>query len=138
MSSNVRADALTGHLVSTLTAALPTRWKIRDAEAKPVKALGIVLFFEQLDFHSEVNGEELPRGFVGVDYMLTLTSPEANVTKATKAVTDALLELLPALDEMPDLYWSDAEKQRLETGETAYRLPVTLISRYTPEPTTTP
>jgi hypothetical protein len=133
MSSNVRADALTAHLVDTLTAALPSKWKVRDAEAKAVKALGIVLFYEQLDFHSQFNGDRLSYGYVYVDYVLTLTSPQTDITKATKAVTEALLELLPALDQMPELFWSDAEKVRLETGETAYRLPVTFISSYLPE-----
>lgn len=135
MSSNLtRADALIAHLTTTLKAALPKTWRIADAEASAANALGIVVYYEQGDLHTTVTNERLPAGFAGVDFSLTLTAPGDDPVKGTRTVTAALLDLLPALDRIEDLYWGPtAEKVRLETGETTYRIPTTLITNYTKE-----
>ncbi len=139
MSSELtRADLLIQHLTDSLRAVLPTGWKVVDAEAGASKSLGTVLYYEQMDVSNEMNSVPLGPGFVGVDFMLTLTAPQSDPEKGTRMVTAALLELLPALDSLEDLYWGPtAEKARLETGETSYRIPVTFISTYlslTPTP----
>lgn len=133
-SDMTRADALIAHLTDALKAALPNKWRIQDAEAGAFQSLGVVVYYEQGDLHTTVTNERLPAGFAGVDFMLTLTAPESDPTKGTRTVTAALLDLLPALDGIEDLYWGPtAEKVRLETGETTYRIPSTLITHYTKE-----
>lgn len=130
-SDTTRADALIQRLEDALREALPTDWRIQDAEAKVTKSLGIVLFYEQGNLSNEVSGTQMPPGHVSVDFMLTLTAPENDPVKGTRAVTSALLELLPALDGLEDLFWGPtAEKIRLESGETAYRIPTTFLSTY--------
>lgn len=133
-SETTRADALIQRLETALREALPTDWRIQDAEAKVTKSLGVVLFYEQGNVSNEVSGTRMSPAHVGVDFTLTLTAPQTDPVKGTREVTSALLELLPALDALEDLYWGPtAEKIRLESGETAYRIPITFLSRYAPE-----
>lgn len=133
-SETARADALIQHLTDALTAVLPAEWRVQDAEAKVTKSLGVVLFYEQGNVSNEVSSVKMPAGYVGVDFMLTLAAPQVDPVKGTREVTSALLELLPALDSLADLYWGPtAEKIRLESGETAYRIPTTFLSTYAPE-----
>lgn len=129
-SETTRADALIERLEAVLKAAVPSTWSVRDAEAKVTKALGIVVFYEQGDISNEIAQKHLNPGYVGVDFTLTVTAPESEPVKGTRTATSALLTLLPALDAMPDLFWGPtATKIRLESGETAYRLPITFLSR---------
>lgn len=133
-SSLERADALIAHLTDALETALPKSWRIVDAEAGALVSLGIVVYYEQGDLHTQVQNERLAAGFAGVDFTLTLTAPEHEPVKGTRRVTAALLDFLPALDGIDDLFWGPtAEKVRLDTGETTYRIPVTLITHYTKE-----
>lgn len=135
MSSDIsRADALIQRLETALTAALPSNWRIQDAESAVSKALGVVVYYEQGGFSNEVSGTRMPDAWVGVHFTLTLTAPQTDPVKGTREVTSALLELLPALDDLDDLFWGPtAEKVRLESGETAYRIPTTFLSTYAPE-----
>jgi hypothetical protein len=130
-------DRLTAELVDTLTTALPADWRIVDADATAQRYLGVVVYYEQGDIVTTINGGPIPTGFVGVEYTLTLAAPEEDPQKGTTTVTDALLDLLPALDPLPYLAWDKASKLRLTTGETCYRLDVVNLTRYTTPPTTT-
>lgn len=130
-------DRLTADLVDTLTAVLPDTWRIVDADTKAERSLAVVLYYEQGDVVTTINGGALPVGFVGTEFTLTLAAPEEDPQKGTKTVTDALMILLPALDPLPYLAWDKAEKVRLTTGETCYRLDVVNLTRYTTPPTTT-
>ena len=131
MSSDLPAvNHLTAALVDTLTAVLPDGWSLRDAEAKTDSALGVVLYYEQGDLVTEINGGPVPIGYVGVEYTLTLTAPETDPQKGTATVTNAALKLLTALDGQPNLYWDRAVKVRLSTGETCYRLAIVHLSTY--------
>lgn len=133
-------DRLAAALVKELTASLPGGWKVRAAEAKAVTSLGIVLYWEQGDLVTTINGAPVPPGHVGVEYTLTLAAPEQDPEKGTTTVTNAVVSLLPALDAMSNLYWDRAEKVRLDTGETTYRLAVVNLSSYhtTTEPDAEP
>lgn len=129
-SETALADALIERLETVLRAALPTDWRIQDAEAKSDKALSTVVYYEQGDISNEVAQQHLNPGYVGVDFTLTVVAPESEPVKGTRTATSALLTLLPFLDAMPDLFWGPvASKIRLESGETAYRLPITFLSR---------
>lgn len=138
MASESVLNQLTAALTAALTAVLPTDWSIRDAEADTGHSLDVVLYYEQGDLVTTINGGAVPPGHVGVEYTLTLTAPETDPQKGTGRVTNAAMDLLPALDTLSDLYWDRAEKVRLNTGETAYRLPVVHLSTYTPTPTPEP
>lgn len=127
-------DALTVHLVDTLTEALPTGWKLWDVEAGTAEALGIVLYYEQGDLVTTINGGKVADGYVGVEYTLTLTAPEKEPVKGQDRLNAAVLEFLPVLDSLANLLWDRAEKIRLSTGETAYRLAVVNLSSYLPNP----
>jgi hypothetical protein len=123
-------DVLTAELVESLTAVLPAEWSIRDAEDKTDRSLSVVLYYEQGDIVTTINGGPIPRHFVGVEYTLTLAAPEEDPAKGRARVTGELLHLLPVLDLMPTLAWDTASKVRLTTGETCYRLEVVHLSRY--------
>lgn len=132
-------DALTEELVASLTAVLPDDWSIRDAEDKTERSLKVVLYYEQGDIVTTINGGPVPVNHVGVDYTLTLAAPEEDPTKGRARVTKELLHLLPILDLMPFLAWDTASKIRFPSGETCYRLDVVHLSRYAnPTPTTEP
>lgn len=139
-SDTVALDALTADLVGSLTAAIPAAWVVRDAEARADRSNAVVLYYEQGDVVTTINGGPIPRGFVGVEYTLTLAAPEEEPTKGRVRVTEALMALLPILDTMPRLAWDTATKVRLQTGETCYRLEVVNLSRYITHttPTTEP
>jgi hypothetical protein len=42
------------------------------------------------------------------------------------------MDLCFLLDAFPQITWSTGSRLRLETGETAYRFPITVLSTYTP------
>lgn len=123
-------DRLAADLVATLTAAVPDDWRIVDADAKPSAYLVPVIYYEQGDIVTTLGGA-LPAGWVGVEYTLTLAAPEQDPITGTRTATGALLHLLPALDGLPYLVWDKAEKLRLTSGETCYRIEVTNLTRLT-------
>lgn len=130
MDSEPMLDALAGALVADLTAVLPEEWKVLDADDQSARALGVVLYYEQGDIVTTINGGAIPVNHLGVEYSLTLAAPEEEPIKGTKTVTTALLELLPVLDASALLVWDRAEKFRTPTGETCYRLPIVHLARY--------
>ena len=128
-------DRLTAELVESLQAVLPSAWTIRSAEAKPERALGVILYHELGDLVNETGGRALPLGVLGATVTLTLVAPETDPEKGSARIGEAILALLPALDRIRTLYWDRAEKMRLPSGETAYRLEVIHLTRYTPTTT---
>lgn len=136
-------DLIEGELVEALQAAVPHDWRVLPAEGQTTQSLGIVLYYEQGALVTTLNGGPVPSGYLGVEFTLTLAAPEADPEKGTKRVTRAITSLLPALDAMSSVYWDRAEKVRLDTGETTYRLTIVSLSRYrtptpNPEPDTEP
>lgn len=139
VSETPRLNALAAGLVAELAAVVPAAWAIRDAEARTDRALGVVLYYEQGDIVTRINGGPVPVGFVGVEFSLTLAAPEEDPQLGTARVTTALLDLLPALDGVQLLFWDRADKFRTPTGETCYRVPVVHLADYTPtDPATVP
>lgn len=135
-SETPRLDRLTAELVDSLATTLPASWSIRDAEAKPERALRTVLYYELGDLVTEHAGTPFPKGILGATVTLTLTAPEAEPVKGTARVQEEVLRLVPVLDGIRTLHWDRAEKIRLQTGETGYRLEVIHLTRYTPTRTT--
>ena len=129
VSETPRLDALTASLVADLSAVVPDTWKVWDAEAGAVESLSVVLYYEQGDLATVVNGQKMPPHHVGVTYTLTVTAPEKEPVKGTKTATEAVLVLLPALDSHRSIFWDRAAKVRLDTGETTYRLDIIHTAR---------
>lgn len=130
-------DRLAEGLITSLAEVVPDDWSIRDAESQTTQALSVVLYYEQGNLVTTINGGPTPVGFVGVEFTLTLSAPEKDPEKGTARVTTALLSLLPALDDSALLFWDRADKFRTPTGETCYRIPIVHLARYTtPDPIT--
>ena len=127
-------DALTASLVDTLTAIIPPTWSIRDAADPAATALGVVLYYEQGEITTIINGQKVPANHVGVTYTLTIAAPEKDPVKGNRTATDALLDLLPGLDAHRAIFWDRAERLTLTTGEPSYRLEIIHIARYKENP----
>ncbi len=133
MSSNLRTVA--ADLEEFLVEQCPSTWRIVNAEKLgSAKTTKVVLTYEQLDVLASANGTDLSVGWVGVSFQLVLSTPETGATKALPRVTNALAELLLVLDSTDQVYYSDATRTRLDTGETAFVLPVVVLATYVPTP----
>lgn len=130
MSSDLtRADRLVNRLTTSLAAACPKGWRFKDAAEGVAASTGIVVYYEQGAVSNEYRNDPLPVGYVGVSFLLTITAPNQDAVKGTRAVTAALLDLIPALDSLDDLYWGPtAEIEQLESGEVFYRIPTLFLS----------
>jgi hypothetical protein len=117
--------------ITTAFGGLPTGWTLVNLDSdNGAKRYGTVLFYEITDVHTELSGLKLPRGILGVDVALTLQVAGTDLEKSGRAAISAALDLIPILDSMDDLYWSDMEKAVRTTGETFYRISVTFIATY--------
>lgn len=130
-SDTTRADKLIERLETVLGDALPEGWRVQDAEGQTTTTLSMVLYYEQGNVRNEVPPANLPAGYLGVDFTLTVAAPEKDPVKGTRSATEGLLVVLPILDGLADIFWGpEAQKERLTTGETVYRIPITFLSNY--------
>jgi hypothetical protein len=120
-------------------AQCPSAWRVVNAETLgTTKTAGVVLSYEQLDLSQEALGQQLPEGVLWVTFQLVLSVPETNAVKAMLRLTGEAATLIRILDASPDLKWGpDATRTRLETGETAFVIPLALLTT-NPEPTPAP
>lgn len=110
-------------------------WRIVDELSTPVDATVPVLYFEYTEIVSSVNGQPLGRDTVGARIDLVL----ASAGKSDEDGADAhVLQLGQALQQFSDIYWDAATKIRLDNGAYAWRVPVTVLSTYTPPADPTP
>lgn len=108
---------------------VPTRWRIIPELSAAQKLTVPALYFEFTRITSEASGAQLPPGHVFADFDLTIAAPEADVTKAENRVDAAVLDLILALDEAEGVAWSTAEKTRLETGQLAWRISLSVLTQ---------
>lgn len=127
MSSDLATVA--ADLADYLVANCPTGWIIADSE-KLRKTTKTALSYEQGDLTIDVIGQDLPTGFIGVEFLLTLSTPETDATKGLPRVTEAMGHLFAALDMTDQIRHANAERVRLDTGESAYRLPIAVLAAY--------
>lgn len=132
MSFDLRSVA--ADLETFLVETCPDAWKVVNAEKLNGKTTGLVLSYEQLDALATANSAPLPAGWIGVTFQLVLSTPETDATKAMPRASRALADLFIALDTSNQVYYDDATRTRLSTGETAYVVPVLVLARYTPTP----
>lgn len=131
MSSNLRT--VKADIQEFLETVTPNNWLVMDAEKVGSQKLSkIGLTYEQLDISAEALGQELPSGWVWVSFQLVLSTPETDAVKGIERLTGVLADFLLILDASPELRWTDATRTRLDTGESAYIIPIALLAETTP------
>lgn len=124
---------------SFLESACPPKWKVLNAEQLgKSKTTGVVLTYEQLDISQNAEGQDLPEGWVWVTFQVVLSVPETDAVKAMARLTPEAGKLIQIFDASPDLRWGpDATRTRLDTGESAFVVPLAVLaSNYPPAPPT--
>lgn len=131
MSSNSLAQAR-AYIHESLEELLPDDFQVLDIEKAGDTFRKLTATYEQGDITSQISGGELPRGVVGVEFVLTLIAPEKQGEAGVSRVSSAVMDLVFALDHMESIAWTTANRVRLSTGESAYRLPITYLATYHP------
>lgn len=118
-------------LEAYLKPLLPQKWRIQNANKPAGKVTGVALTYLQRDVSADaVGGTQIPVGTLGVGFDLQLSTPETDTTKGFARLTTEVLHLFRALDQSPYVSWSNAERGVLETGESTYTIPVTVLTTY--------
>lgn len=127
-------------LQTFLESSVPAKWKISNAETLgTTKTVGVVVTWEQLDISQDTaDATPLPEGWVWVTFQIVISVPETNAARAMVRLTKETGVLLQIFDASPDLRWGpDATRTRLETGESAFVIPLAVLAANNP-PTATP
>ncbi|AZS40048.1 hypothetical protein CVS54_01370 [Microbacterium oxydans] len=137
MSSELATVA--ADLQTFLEAEVPTKWKVINAETLGTsKTTGVVVTWEQLDLSQIAEDQKLPEGWLWVTFQIVISVPETDATKAMPRLTKETGVLLQIFDASPELRWGpDATRTRLETGESAFVIPLAVLASNNP-PTATP
>lgn len=138
MSSELAAVAT--DLQTFLEESVPAKWRVVNAETLGAsKTTGVVVSWEQLDLSWFSDGkEELPLGWLWVTFQIVISVPETDAVKAMPKLTAAAGQLLQILDASPEVRWGpDATRTRLDTGESAFVIPLAVLASNMP-PTPTP
>lgn len=107
-----------------LAPSLPERWLIEEnLKQPPTEYRSPLITFEFTRFESAPDGQELGAGQVGAAIDLVLGSPMSADEKGEDDVDQLALTLVQVIDRQSDMYWSTADKQRLEaTGQWVWRI----------------
>lgn len=133
MSSNSLSEARK-YLQGALTQGLPKDWVITDIEKAGDTFRKLTVTYEQGDIVANISGGELPPGVIGLEFTLNLITPEKDGDKAMTRLGEAAVELAFLLDSLPQLVWDNGSRFRLESGESGYRFPITVLVTYSPAP----
>ncbi|KKX96693.1 hypothetical protein [Microbacterium sp. Ag1] len=110
-------------LKERLAPDLPVRWSIEEnLKQPPTEYRAPLITFEFTRFEAAPDGQELGAGQVGAAVDLVLGSPMTADEKGEDDVDQLALTLVQVLDRQSDMYWSTAEKQRLESGQWVWRI----------------
>lgn len=116
-------------LADRLRPILPTNWKIEPAlKEPPQEFLSPLLVFEFTRLTPDADGQPLGRGFVAAGIDLILGTPKTNEGPAEDDVDQLALTLVRAIDDQADIYFSGAEKQRLDSGQWLWRIHTTVLT----------
>ncbi len=129
MSSSLQT--VTTDIQEFLREAAPESWRVDSV----LNVLGnvqtpLVLTWQFMGVTTEMGANFKGTEYIGAEFMLTLFTNQKDLTKALAALNTALPELLPVLDASPDLSWETAEYAVMDTGESAYRIPITVLCTY--------
>lgn len=105
----------------TLTGILPATWHIEPTLEAPTKRLvtAVYLEFTGITAHT-ANGDELGPDELGANFNLVIQSTSTDTAKAEAEIDAAILPVIRALDAQDDLWWSNAEKGRMQDGGLLY------------------
>ncbi|MFD8768454.1 MULTISPECIES: hypothetical protein [Microbacterium] len=110
-------------LKERLAPSLPTTWAIEEnLKQPPTEYRSPLMTFEFTRFDSAPDGQALGPGQVGAAVDLVLGSPMTAEEKGEDDVDQLALTLVQVIDTQSDMYWSTAEKQRLDTGQWVWRI----------------
>lgn len=131
MSSNtMHLTKVQEELTERLTSVLPA-WTLRDMTEGLTSRTGVVLYLEQGDFTTKPNGDDIPPGFVGCEFDLTVAARYKDPVKGKREATEAAATLCTILDSLRDVYWTTGRRGILTTGEPCYLFPIVALARYT-------
>lgn len=127
-------------LTAAINTALPTL-TTRDMANGITNNPGVVLYIDQGDLATSMQGQQLAPGSVQLSVNLALASRYKDPAKALKELNARILALLPVLDQIPFLHWTTAQRGVLDdTGTPCYIIPALILTTYPapvePEPTT--
>jgi hypothetical protein len=110
-------------LKERLAPKLPDTWTINEAlKQPPTEYRDPLITFEFTRFESAPDGQELGAGQVGASVDLVLGSPMTADDKGEDDVDQLALTLVQVIDAQSDVYWSTADKQRLDSGQWVWRI----------------
>lgn len=115
-------ETLRADVKERLTPLLPEGWKVDSSVEGAVKSLTPVLYVEFVRIDTAFRGEPLGTGQVAASFNLIITDPKTDTTKAEGSVDGHVVQVLAALDSFADMFWDNAEKQRLEDGPLAWKI----------------
>lgn len=119
-------------LRDTIKPLVPQKWRVIHTLEAVQKLTVPALYFEFNRISNTIDGQPAPAGRVLCEFDLVVTVPLGSVEKDEDAVDAAVLDLIRALDSVPDVFWENAEKGRLgaDTGpaQLSWRVPVSTLS----------
>lgn len=113
-----------------LKPALPAKWRIEPAlKEPPQEFLSPLLVFEFTRLDSTADSQPLAPGIAAAGIDLILGTPKTTEGSGEDDVDDLALTLVRVIDAQVDMYWSTAEKQRLESGQWVWRIHTTVLTK---------
>lgn len=127
------ADAdLRQFVMDALAPLLPKKWKFvpvpRNLDTIDVPTL-------VLSLQSISRTASAPLGSRDVEYTLTIIEPKTDPLVAHMALDDLIVDLLGAIDDLPDLVWRTATAVTYGDTATNFAFDITLTTQYTKETT---
>lgn len=127
MSSNL--DTIRTAVDDGIKPNLPADWVTVPNLSAAKNSLSPVLYTEFTGITTEHNGVRIPAGHVICDFDLVIVVPGTDDRKSEDAVDSAVLDLILALDAATtDLVWDKAKKERITTGQLAWRVSLSVIT----------
>ena len=118
-----RLDRVRATLDATLSPVLPETWRtVPHISAPPAQQLTPILYTEFTGISNSHGGVTLPQGLVFCDFDLVIVTALTDDEKGEDDVDAIVLDLIVALDASESLAWESAKKERLATGQFAWRI----------------
>lgn len=108
---------------------VPEDWEIAEfIRQPPTEYRTPQIIFEFTRFESTANGAPLGPGQVAAAIDVILGSPKTAEETGEDDVDELALTLIQVIDAQSDIFWSDAEKQRLTAGQWVWRIHTTVLT----------
>jgi hypothetical protein len=94
-------------LLAQLVPLVPSDWKVLPNQVDPSTIDRVTVIFK---FTELTRLPEAPAGSLSNKVIITIIDPHKEHVKAENSLDDSVLELVTALDSLPHIVWSKAEK----------------------------